>query len=159
MRRLSVTSGQVARRRGCHHHRRDEGWYRLNSLCVKWTTVTSSCRTRDAVTSRNITQVYQPPAESGERSPLLPYIVIIIDEFGDLIMTAGKEVELPICRIAQLVRWVSMPSSLPSVRTTNIITGTIKANFPARVAFRVGFHDGLTYHSGPSGCPAYSSVG
>jgi S-DNA-T family DNA segregation ATPase FtsK/SpoIIIE len=64
--------------------------------------------------------------------------VIIIDEFGDLIMTAGKEVELPICRIAQLARAVGIHAIIATQRpTTNIITGTIKANFPARVAFKV----------------------
>ena len=58
--------------------------------------------------------------------------------FGDLIMTAGKEVELPICRIAQLARAVGIHAIIATQRpTTNIITGTIKANFPARVAFRV----------------------
>ena len=68
----------------------------------------------------------------------MPYIVIIIDEFGDLIMTAGKEVELPICRLAQLARAVGIHAIIATQRpTTNIITGTIKANFPARVAFRV----------------------
>lgn len=68
----------------------------------------------------------------------LPYIVVIIDEFGDLIMTAGKEVELPICRIAQLARAVGIHMIIATQRpTTAIITGTIKANFPARVAFRV----------------------
>ena len=68
----------------------------------------------------------------------MPYIVVIIDEFGDLIMTAGKEVELPICRIAQLARAVGIHMIIATQRpTTNIITGTIKANFPARVAFRV----------------------
>ncbi|MBP5454937.1 MAG: DNA translocase FtsK [Paludibacteraceae bacterium] len=68
----------------------------------------------------------------------LPYIVVIIDEFGDLIMTAGKEVELPIARIAQLARAVGIHMVIATQRpTTNIITGTIKANFPARIAFRV----------------------
>ena len=68
----------------------------------------------------------------------MPYIVIIIDEFGDLIMTAGKEVELPIARIAQLARAVGMHMVIATQRpTTNIITGTIKANFPARMAFKV----------------------
>ncbi len=69
----------------------------------------------------------------------MPYIVVIIDEFGDLIMTAGKEVELPIARIAQLARAVGIHMIIATQRpTTNIITGTIKANFPGRVAFRVG---------------------
>ena len=68
----------------------------------------------------------------------MPYVVIIIDEFGDLIMTAGKEVELPIARIAQLARAVGMHMVIATQRpTTNIITGTIKANFPARMAFKV----------------------
>lgn len=68
----------------------------------------------------------------------LPYIVVIIDEFGDLIMTAGKEIEMPIARIAQKARAVGMHMVIATQRpTTNIITGTIKANFPARMAFRV----------------------
>ncbi|MBP1639374.1 MAG: cell division protein FtsK/SpoIIIE [Bacteroidetes bacterium] len=68
----------------------------------------------------------------------LPYIVVIIDEFGDLIMQAGKEVELPIARIAQLARAVGIHMVIATQRpSTNIITGVIKANFPARVAFRV----------------------
>ena len=68
----------------------------------------------------------------------LPYIVIIIDEFADLIMTAGKEVELPIARIAQLARAVGMHMVIATQRpSVNIITGTIKANFPARMAFKV----------------------
>lgn len=68
----------------------------------------------------------------------MPYIVVIIDEFGDLIMTAGKEIELPIARIAQLARAVGMHMIIATQRpTTNIITGTIKANFPARMAFKV----------------------
>lgn len=68
----------------------------------------------------------------------MPYIVVIIDEFGDLIMTAGKEVELPIVRIAQLARAVGIHMVIATQRpTVNIITGTIKANFPARMAFKV----------------------
>ena len=68
----------------------------------------------------------------------MPYIVVIIDEFGDLIMTAGKEIEQPIARIAQKARAVGIHMIIATQRpTTNIITGTIKANFPARVAFRV----------------------
>lgn len=68
----------------------------------------------------------------------LPYIVLIVDEFADLIMTAGKEVEAPICRLAQLARAVGIHLIIATQRpTTNIITGTIKANFPARVAFKV----------------------
>ena len=68
----------------------------------------------------------------------LPYIVVVIDEYGDLIMTAGKAVELPICRIAQLARAVGMHMIIATQRpTANIITGTIKANFPTRIAFKV----------------------
>ena len=68
----------------------------------------------------------------------LPYIVVVIDEFGDLIMTAGKEIEMPIARIAQKARAVGIHMVIATQRpTTNIITGTIKANFPARMAFRV----------------------
>ena len=69
----------------------------------------------------------------------MPYIVVIIDEFGDLIMTAGKEIELPIARIAQLARAVGIHMVIATQRpTTKIITGNIKANFPGRIAFRVG---------------------
>ena len=68
----------------------------------------------------------------------MPYIVVIIDEYGDLMMTAGKEVETPIARIAQKARAVGIHMIIATQRpTTNIITGTIKANFPARMAFRV----------------------
>ena len=68
----------------------------------------------------------------------MPYVVVIIDEFGDLIMTAGKEIELPIARIAQLARAVGIHMVIATQRpTTTIITGNIKANFPARIAFKV----------------------
>lgn len=74
--------------------------------------------------------------ENGHR--FMPYIVVVIDEFGDLIMTAGKDIELPIARIAQLARAVGIHMIIATQRpTTNIITGTIKANFPARMAFKV----------------------
>lgn len=74
--------------------------------------------------------------EKGHR--FMPYIVVIIDEFGDLIMTAGKEIELPIARIAQKARAVGIHMVIATQRpSTNIITGTIKANFPSRMAFRV----------------------
>ena len=74
--------------------------------------------------------------EKGHR--YMPYIVVVIDEFGDLIMTAGKEIELPIARIAQKARAVGMHMIIATQRpSANIITGTIKANFPARIAFRV----------------------
>ena len=75
------------------------------------------------------------PAQGHE---FMPYIVVIIDEFGDLIMTAGKDIERPIARIAQLARAVGIHMVIATQRpTTNIITGTIKANFPGRMAFRV----------------------
>ena len=68
----------------------------------------------------------------------MPYVVVVIDEFGDLIMTAGKEIELPIARIAQLARAVGIHMVIATQRpTTSIITGNIKANFPGRMAFRV----------------------
>ena len=78
-----------------------------------------------------------------ELSPLLgyeymPYYVVVIDEFGDLIMTAGKEIETPICRIAQLARAVGIHMIIATQRpSTRIITGNIKGNFPARIAFKV----------------------
>ncbi len=74
--------------------------------------------------------------EKGHR--YMPYLVVVIDEFADLIMTAGKEIELPIARIAQLARAVGIHMVIATQRpSTNIITGVIKANFPARIAFKV----------------------
>ncbi|MBN2610854.1 MAG: DNA translocase FtsK [Bacteroidales bacterium] len=74
--------------------------------------------------------------EKGHR--YLPYIVVIIDEFADLIMTAGREVETPLARLAQVARAIGIHLVIATQRpTTNIITGSIKANFPARIAFRV----------------------
>ena len=111
----------------------------LNSLCVEMDTRydllrKAGCRNIKEYNAKFINRQLNP--ENGHR--FMPYIVIIIDEFGDLIMTAGKEVELPICRIAQLARAVGIHAIIATQRpTTNIITGTIKANFPARVAFRV----------------------
>ncbi len=68
----------------------------------------------------------------------LPYIVLVVDEFADLIMTAGKEIEMPIARLAQLARAIGIHLIIATQRpSVNIITGTIKANFPARIAFRV----------------------
>ncbi len=68
----------------------------------------------------------------------LPYIILVIDEFADLIMTAGKEIEIPLARLAQLARAIGIHLIIATQRpTTNIITGTIKANFPVRIAFRV----------------------
>ena len=75
---------------------------------------------------------------SAEGHKFLPYLVLVIDEFADLIMTAGKEVEIPIARLAQLSRAIGIHLIIATQRpTTNIITGTIKANFPTRIAFRV----------------------
>ena len=111
----------------------------LNSLCVEMDARyellrEARCRHIKEYNAKFINRELNP--EKGHR--FLPYIVIIIDEFGDLIMTAGKDVELPICRIAQLARAVGIHAIIATQRpTTNIITGTIKANFPARVAFRV----------------------
>lgn len=111
----------------------------LNSLCVEMDTRydllrKAGCRNIKEYNAKFINRQLNP--ENGHR--FMPYIVIIIDEFGDLIMTAGKEVELPICRIAQLARAVGIHAIIATQRpTTNIITGTIKANFPARIAFRV----------------------
>ena len=111
----------------------------LNSLCIEMDTRydllrKAGCRNIKEYNAKCIRRQLNP--EKGHR--FMPYIVIIIDEFGDLIMTAGKEVELPICRIAQLARAVGIHAIIATQRpTTNIITGTIKANFPARVAFRV----------------------
>lgn len=111
----------------------------LNSLCIEMDARydllrKAGCRNIKEYNAKFINRQLNP--EKGHR--FMPYIVIIIDEFGDLIMTAGKEVELPICRIAQLARAVGIHAIIATQRpTTNIITGTIKANFPARVAFRV----------------------
>lgn len=111
----------------------------LNSLCIE---MDSRYDLLKSAKVRKITEYNEKfckrmlNPENGHR--YLPYIVVVIDEFGDLIMTAGKEVELPIARLAQLARAVGIHLIIATQRpTTNIITGTIKANFPARVAFRV----------------------
>jgi len=110
----------------------------LNSLCVEMDTrydLLKSAGARNIIeyNGKFIARKLNP--EKGHK--YLPYIVVIVDEFGDLIMTAGREVELPIARIAQLARAVGIHMIIATQRpTTNIITGTIKANFPARMAFR-----------------------
>ena len=111
----------------------------LNSICVE---MDARYDLLKAAHVRNIKEYNekfinrQLNPEKGHR--FMPYIVVVIDEFGDLIMTAGKDVELPIARIAQLARAVGIHMIIATQRpTTNIITGTIKANFPARIAFRV----------------------
>ncbi len=111
----------------------------LNSICVEMDTRYDLLK---AAHVRNIKEYNEKfinrrlNPEKGHK--YMPYIVVVIDEFGDLIMTAGKDVELPIARIAQLARAVGIHMIIATQRpTTNIITGTIKANFPARIAFRV----------------------
>ena len=111
----------------------------LNSLCIEMDQRYDLLKSAKV---RNI-QEYNPKFIDRHLNPdnghrYLPYIVLVIDEFADLIMTAGKEVELPICRLAQLARAVGIHLIIATQRpTTNIITGAIKANFPARIAFRV----------------------
>jgi ftsK/spoIIIE family cell division protein len=111
----------------------------LNSVCVEMDTRYDLLKMAHV---RNIKE-YNEKIVNRRLNPekghkFMPYIVVVIDEFGDLIMTAGKEIELPIARIAQLARAVGIHMIIATQRpTTNIITGTIKANFPARVAFRV----------------------
>ncbi|MBQ1634355.1 MAG: DNA translocase FtsK 4TM domain-containing protein [Bacteroidaceae bacterium] len=111
----------------------------LKSLCVEMDTRYDLLKKARA---RNIKE-YNQKFKNRELNPnnghkFMPYIVVIIDEFGDLIMTSGKEIELPIARIAQLARAVGIHMIIATQRpTTNIITGTIKANFPARMAFKV----------------------
>ncbi|RPG58373.1 MAG: DNA translocase FtsK [Flavobacteriales bacterium TMED191] len=80
----------------------------------------------------------QGKLSNNEDHQFLPYLILVIDEFADLIMTAGKEIEIPIARLAQLSRAIGIHLIIATQRpTTNIITGTIKANFPTRIAFRV----------------------
>jgi S-DNA-T family DNA segregation ATPase FtsK/SpoIIIE len=111
----------------------------LNSLTIE---MDSRYELLKAAQVRNIKE-YNERFTSRKLNPLeghryLPYIVVIIDEFADLIMTAGREVEVPIARLAQLARAIGIHLIIATQRpTTNIITGTIKANFPARIAFRV----------------------
>ena len=111
----------------------------LQSLCVEMDARYELLKDADV---RNIKE-YNTKFISRQLNPekghkFMPYIVVVIDEYGDLIMTAGKEIELPIARIAQKARAVGIHMIIATQRpTTNIITGTIKANFPARIAFKV----------------------
>jgi S-DNA-T family DNA segregation ATPase FtsK/SpoIIIE len=111
----------------------------LKSLCVEMDTrydLLKKARARNVKEYNQKFKDRQLNPNNGHK--FMPYIVVIIDEFGDLIMTAGKEIELPIARIAQLARAVGIHMIIATQRpTTNIITGTIKANFPARLAFKV----------------------
>lgn len=113
--------------------------YTLNSLCIE---MDARYDLLKAAKVRNIKEYNEKfinrrlNPEKGHR--FLPYFVVIVDEFADLIMTAGREIETPIARIAQLARAVGIHLIIATQRpTTNIITGVIKANFPARIAFRV----------------------
>ncbi|MBK8546668.1 MAG: DNA translocase FtsK [Saprospiraceae bacterium] len=111
----------------------------LNSLCIE---MDHRYDLLKAARVRNIKE-YNEKFMERKLSPkeghkFLPYIVLVIDEFADLIMTAGKEVELPIARLAQLARAIGIHLIIATQRpSVNIITGTIKANFPARLAFKV----------------------
>lgn len=113
--------------------------YTLNSLCVEMDARYDLLKLAEV---RNIVE-YNHKFTHRRLLPTkghryLPYFVVIIDEFADLIMTAGREIEAPIARIAQLARAVGIHLIIATQRpTTNIITGVIKANFPARIAFRV----------------------
>lgn len=111
----------------------------LNSLCLEMDNRYSLLK--DAMV-RNIKE-YNEKFKSRKLNPenghrFLPYIVLVVDEFADLIMTAGKEVETPIARLAQLARAIGIHLIIATQRpSVNVITGIIKANFPARIAFRV----------------------
>ena len=111
----------------------------LNSLCIEMDDrydllKLAQCRTIKEYNAKFIARKLNP--ENGH--VFLPYIVVLIDEFADLIMTAGKEVEHPIARIAQLARAIGIHLIVATQRpSVNVITGMIKANFPARIAFRV----------------------
>ncbi|MFI5204125.1 MAG: DNA translocase FtsK [Flavobacteriales bacterium] len=111
----------------------------LNSLCIEMDTryellKEAGVRTIKEYNVKFVQRRLNP--EKGHR--FLPYIVLVVDEFADLIMTAGKEVETPIARLAQLARAVGIHLIIATQRpSVNVITGTIKANFPSRIAFRV----------------------
>jgi len=113
--------------------------YTLNSLCIE---MDQRYDLLKAAKSRNLKEYNEKFVERklnpNNGHKFLPYIVLVIDEFADLIMTAGKEVELPIARLAQLARAVGIHLIIATQRpSVNIITGIIKANFPARLAFKV----------------------
>jgi S-DNA-T family DNA segregation ATPase FtsK/SpoIIIE len=111
----------------------------LNSLCIEMDNRYDLLKNAQC---RNIVE-YNKKFKSRKLNPndghqFLPYIVLVVDEFADLIMTAGKEVETPIARIAQLARAIGIHLIIATQRpSVNVITGVIKANFPARIAFRV----------------------
>ena len=111
----------------------------LNSLCIEMDNRYDLMKDAQV---RNIKE-YNEKFKTRKLNPLhghryLPYIVVVIDEFADLIMTAGKEVEMPLTRLAQLARAIGIHLIIATQRpSVNIITGSIKANFPARIAFRV----------------------
>ncbi|MBA3829546.1 MAG: DNA translocase FtsK 4TM domain-containing protein [Taibaiella sp.] len=113
--------------------------YTLNALCIEMDNRYELLKEAGA---RNIKE-YNEKFISRRLNPehghkYLPFIVLVIDEFADLIMTAGKEVEMPIARLAQLARAVGIHLIIATQRpSVNVITGTIKANFPARIAFKV----------------------
>ena len=111
----------------------------LNSLCVLMDSRYDLLKKAGARNIKEYNQKYvNHRLKLTDGHEFMPYIVVIIDEFGDLIMTAGKEVELPIARIAQLARAVGIHMIIATQRpTTSIITGNIKANFPGRIAFKV----------------------
>ena len=111
----------------------------LNALCIEMDNrydllKEAGCRNIKEYNDKFIARRLNP--EKGHQ--FLPFIVLVVDEFADLIMTAGKEVEMPIARLAQLARAVGIHLIIATQRpSVNIITGTIKANFPARIAFKV----------------------
>lgn len=111
----------------------------LNSLCIEMDTRYDLLRDAQVRNIKEYNEKFikrQLNPNNGHR--YLPYIVVVVDEFADLIMTAGKEVETPIARIAQLARAVGIHMIIATQRpSTNVITGIIKANFPARIAFKV----------------------
>ena len=111
----------------------------LNALCIEMDTRYELLKNAQVQNIKEYNAKFmKKKLNPKEGHQFLPYIVLVIDEFADLIMTAGKEVEMPIARIAQLARAVGLHCVIATQRpSVNIITGTIKANFPARIAFKV----------------------